>query len=330
MLTETVFRSEDIPAADRFDAWRDLMNRTHAPLRLESEAAADFRAHQRLIELGAVSMWPATFQQLVFIRTPRLIRQSDPEVYHLSLLLSGKAGVTWGRRENTYGAFDFHTNDSSRPYEIWTGRGPISSVGIEIPKALLPLPQARMDQVIGRHVSGREGVGTLLTQFLTQIAADTRPYQPVDGPRLGTVLVDLVAAMLAQNLEIESALAPETRTRALTLRVQSYIRRHLHDTELTPTRIATVHHISRSYLHRLFQAEDESVAAYIRRHRLEGAHRDLADPGLAGTAVHVIATRWGFPRAADFARAFRTAYGIPPTEHRRRSHQPTAPDGERR
>ncbi len=29
--------------------------------------------------------------------------------------------------------------------------------------------------------------------------------------------------------------------------------------------------------------------------------------------VHVIAARWGFARATDFARAFRAAYGMPPT-----------------
>lgn len=64
MLHELVFRSEELPAADRFDAWRERMNTTHAPLRLESEHADDFHAYQRLIGLGAVSMWPARFEQL--------------------------------------------------------------------------------------------------------------------------------------------------------------------------------------------------------------------------------------------------------------------------
>ncbi|MBD0734780.1 helix-turn-helix domain-containing protein [Streptomyces sp. CBMA29] len=324
MLAETVFRSEDLAVEDRFDAWRECMNRTHAPMRLESECAADFTAHQRLIGLGAVSVWPATFEQLVFLRTPKLIRQSDPEVYHLSLLLSGEAGVTWGREENSYAAFDIHTNDSSRPYEIWTGHGSISSVGVEIPKVLLPLPQHRLDKVIGRHITGREGVGALLAQFLTQLAADTVPYAPSDGPRLGAVLVDLVAALLAHALDAEAALTPETRTRALTLRVKSFIRQNLHDPELTPRHIAAVHHISRSYLHRLFQAEAETVASYIRRLRLEGARRDLADPALLETPIHLIAARWGFPRAADFSRAYRAVHGAAPTDHRQQSVRPRA------
>ncbi|WP_198287059.1 helix-turn-helix domain-containing protein [Frankia sp. QA3] len=295
------------------------MSRTHAPLQLDSECAANFRAHQRLIGLGAVSVWPATFEQLVFMRTPRLIRQSDPEVYHLSLMLRGEAVASWGRQGSSYQPFDFHTNDSSRPYEIWTGQGPISSVGIEIPKALLPIPGNKVDQVIGQHMSGRAGIGALLAQFLTTLAADAGHYQPTDGPRLGTVLVDLVATMFAHTLEAEPALPPETRARTLTLRIKAFIRSNLHDPDLTPGHIAAVHHVSRGYLHRLFQAEADTVASYIRSQRLEGARRDLIDPALRATPVHVIATRWGFPRAADFTRAFRTAYGTTPTDHRQQA-----------
>jgi hypothetical protein len=53
MLIETEFRSEDVPAADRFACWRKRMGRTHAPMDM-SDHAADFWAHQRLLELGGV------------------------------------------------------------------------------------------------------------------------------------------------------------------------------------------------------------------------------------------------------------------------------------
>ncbi|XVU27081.1 cupin domain-containing protein [Actinoplanes sp. CA-054009] len=188
MLNEDVFDSERLPAGERFDAWREQMSSTHAPMRLESERAADFRAYQRLIGLGAVSMWPARFEQLVFLRTPRLIRQSDPEVYHLSLLRAGAATASWGRRETTYQAGDFHLNDSSRPYEIWTEKGSsISSIGVEIPKVLLPLPPRAVDRAVGRPLSDRIGPGGLLAQFLVRLAADTTLYRPSDAPRLGAV-----------------------------------------------------------------------------------------------------------------------------------------------
>jgi hypothetical protein len=74
MLSETVFRSDELPAADRFDCWRELVSRTHAPLELRSDHRADFRASQRVLDLGAVSVWPTTFQPVCFRRSPKLIR----------------------------------------------------------------------------------------------------------------------------------------------------------------------------------------------------------------------------------------------------------------
>lgn len=317
MLTETVFRSEDLPVADRFDAWRECMSRTHAPLDFRSDAAADFHAHSRLIGLGAVSVWPSTFQQLIWLRTPKLVRQSDPETFHLTLLRHGAGGVNWGRQENSYRPEDFHTNDSSRPYQIWSGPELTTIIGVEVPKTLLPIPRDKVDRVIGQPMSAHEGIGKLLAQFLTQIAADTSCYQPTDGPRLGTVLVDLMAALFAHTLEADACLPPETRTQALTLRIKAFIQQHLGDPELTPGQIAAAHHISPSYLHRLFQQTGaETVAAHIRGQRLEGAHRDLADPTQRATPVNLIAARWGFTSAAGFTRAFHRAYGTAPTDHR--------------
>ncbi|WKX72682.1 helix-turn-helix transcriptional regulator [Streptomyces sp. XD-27] len=162
-------------------------------------------------------------------------------------------------------------------------------------------------------------MGALLAGFLTQLIADTTPYQPADRPRLGTVLVDLVAALFAHTLEAEGCLPPETHRRALVLRIKSFIRERLHDPRLTPATVAAAHHISTGYLHRLFRDEESTVAAWIRRLRLEGARRDLTEPARHATPIHAIAARWGFPRATDFSRAYRAAYGTTPQDHRRQA-----------
>ncbi|SNT54953.1 Helix-turn-helix domain-containing protein [Asanoa hainanensis] len=282
MLHESVFDSGDLAVGDWFDAWCERMGATHAPMRLASDHAADYRAHQRLISLGAVTIWPATFDQLVFVRTPKLIRQADPEVYHLSLMRAGSAKASWGESQAAYRPGDFHLNDSSRPYEIWTGR--TSAVGVEIPKALLRLPARTVRQAVGRRLSAEAGLGAL-----------------------------------AQAVEAEP------NGHALVPRVKDFIRQHLHDPGLTPARIADQHHISRGYLHRLFQAEGETVSAYIRRNRLAGAHRDLADPALAGTPIHVVGARWAIRgRRTSRARSARPT-ACRPRSGARRCRRPGPP-----
>jgi AraC-like DNA-binding protein len=55
-------------------------------------------------------------------------------------------------------------------------------------------------------------------------------------------------------------------------------------------------------------------AAYLRRVRLAGAHRDLmaADP-TKGTGVADIALRWRFVHQGHFAASYRHYYGVPPS-----------------
>ncbi|MFJ9379487.1 helix-turn-helix domain-containing protein [Streptomyces sp. NPDC101455] len=328
-MISTVFRTTDVPTEDRFEYWRELMSRTIAPSEISSHHAADFRAEQRLMELGPVIVWSGEVLPTRYRRSPRLIRQSDPEQYHLQLLLGGGLGLDHVGRTDTYGPCDLWVSDSSRPYDVRPPRDEsrhiVTGVAVELPKASLPLSPDQVRGLLGRRLSGREGSGALLTDFLIGLDRQSGVLRPSDTPRLSKILLDLVSVWFAQPLEAEAALPPETRQQALTMQIRAFIQENLHDPGLTPPVIAAAHHISLSYLHRLFQqwTRGETVAAWIRHERLERARHDLADPLQIATPIRTIAARWGLPRASDFTRAFRSAYGVSPREYR---HQPPMRD----
>jgi hypothetical protein len=77
MVIETVFRSEDLPAADRFSCWRERICHTHAPVELHSDYAADYQAYQRILELGAIQVWPTTYQPVRYSRTSKHLPPPD-------------------------------------------------------------------------------------------------------------------------------------------------------------------------------------------------------------------------------------------------------------
>ncbi|MFG2531430.1 helix-turn-helix domain-containing protein [Streptomyces sp. NPDC048516] len=319
MLGEMVFRSDDVAPADRFDYWREQVVGSFMPMEVLSDHVTDFAVSQRIVDLGAVRLRTTEHTPMTLRRTAQLVRRSDPEHYHLSLATSGSAKVVDPGGDAWYGVGDLIIMDTSRPHHVEMDSGEsqdqVRGTGLFVPRELLPLPAKGVEKLINRPMSGREGVGALLAQFLTQVCRDSGSYRPADGPRLGTVALDLVSTLLAHTLD-EDTLAPETRRRTLLLRIQAFIQQRLADPDLTPSLVAAAHHISLSYLYRVFEDEEATVAAWIRRQRLERARRDLADTALRHTPVHTIAARWGFPRAADFTRAFRTAYGMPPTDYR--------------
>ncbi|MFJ6791258.1 helix-turn-helix domain-containing protein [Streptomyces angustmyceticus] len=325
MLTERLFRTDGLPSADRFDCWRDHVSQTYTA-EIESDHALDFAASQRILVLGGVRLWTVEHPSMTLRRTQKLIRQSDPGLYHLSLPLAGAMSHSGPDREADYEPYDLVLHDTSRPHLMRAitsqGEDTVSGTGLFVPRKLLPLPESAIDGLLMQRLSGREGVGALLAQFLTQVARDSGSYRPDDGSRLGTVAVDLLSAVLAHVLDADRSLPPETHRQALVLRIRAFVQQHLHDPQLTPCTIAAAHHISRSYLYRLFEREEESIAAWIRGQRLEHARRDLAQPAMRTTPIHAIAARWCFTHAADFTRAFRRAYGMSPREYRSFAHRP--------
>jgi AraC-like DNA-binding protein len=242
---------------------------------------------------------------------------------HLSLITKGTVGFRMGGPDAVYGPRELRTNDSSRPYEILVGPQAevVDAVSVDVPRARLPLSSDDLDRVIGHRMTGKEGVGALLTAFLTTLADNPRSYTAADAPRLETVLLDLLAAVFANRLDAMDSLPAVSRRRTLTLRIRAFIHQNLRDPRLTPATIAAVHHISISYLHRLFQDQDDTVSAFIRRERLERVRHDLSDPGWNTAPIHDIAARWGLDHYVSFSRAFRAAYGLTPRDYRQYAQQ---------
>jgi AraC-like DNA-binding protein len=84
--------------------------------------------------------------------------------------------------------------------------------------------------------------------------------------------------------------------------------------DITVTEIATAARVTVRAVQLAFRRHlDTTPMAYLRRVRLDHAHRDLAaaDPG--STSVTAVAYRWGFASSSRFAAAYRQAYGVTPS-----------------
>ncbi|BAJ26593.1 helix-turn-helix domain-containing protein [Kitasatospora setae] len=310
-----------------FASWRDLLARTR-DAEMTCDAAGEFTAAIRGGELGPVVLLWTSCPSVRVRRTERMIRRSDEEWYHLTVVTSGTARVRDGAtgREEALAAGDLHLASSSHPYESWflapPGTGPgrprVEGMGLDLPAALLPVPPHRLRSLFGRGLPGREGAALLLTQFLAGLHRQVDTLRPAEASRLGAAVVDLLAAVVARELDAEEVLEPEAGQRVLVERIRAYVRAHLHDPGLTPPAVAAAHHLSLSHLHSVFTrcSQGETVAAFIRRQRLRKACRELADPALQALPIQAVAARCGMPRPSDFARAFKAVYGLTPRDYR--------------
>lgn len=312
MIT-TVFDSGGVPETDRLELFNETLRCEHT-MAVTADPSG-FSAKTRVLELPSLKLMEMTCSEASFRRTPKMIREADPEAYSVAFPLRGRMLV--GQGERTAEIRDHELALYSSSYPTFGTLGPSTSiVHAFMPRKLLRLPERRVDHLTAKPMSVRSGVGAVFAAFMTQLTSDTATYSPADMSRLSSVAVDLLAAVLAHHLDTDPS--ESARQTALLPQVKAFIQGNLGDPDLSPGSVAAAHHISVSYLHRLFQDQEMTVAAWIRRQRLDRAGRDLADTGLRDLSIHRIASRWGFADHATFTRAFRAAYGVPPREYRQR------------
>ncbi|MDT4852528.1 Helix-turn-helix domain protein [compost metagenome] len=69
-------------------------------------------------------------------------------------------------------------------------------------------------------------------------------------------------------------------------------------------------------MHKAFSAEDDTLAHYIQRQRIQACMRELAHPVRAQRTITDIAFSWGFNNGAHFSRVFREHTGLSPSDFR--------------
>jgi AraC-like DNA-binding protein len=325
-VLETVHSNEHLPAAERYEWFCDLLSRKFLPSAVSSSEAHDFRASAKHLDMGVARVGVLEYPALRARRTPRMVRGEDLDMYWLLMNARGRQGVSSDRREVTLAAGELVLLDARRPFDAWsrptTARTELITVAL--PRGTMPLPRATLDRLVLTGLGGGTGMGALLTSFLRRLVSESRSYGPQDAVRLGTVLADLVVAVLAHHGVTEKAVPAETRRQTLLTGIHSFIERHLGTWQLSPATIAAAHHISVRHLHRIFQEQGTTVGTWIRHRRLERCRRDLLappcpEPTVQELTVQAIGARWGFRNASEFSRAFSAAYGMPPGEYRRRA-----------
>ncbi|MGW2220400.1 AraC-like ligand-binding domain-containing protein [Nonomuraea sp. NPDC001684] len=311
----TVIRTSDLPARSRHDAWRGIVCDTLGPLDLRIDSGAPLRGEIELGQLGPVGVGRVrTSTPHSVHRTAKLIHRDNPELYRAVLAVSGSPVLRQDGREIRLHKGEFAIYDFTRPYEIAYDSA-VQLAVFSFPHELLPLPYDDVARLTAVPVSAREGAGALAVPLLRRVTEDYDDYTPASAARLATVVMDLVTTALAERAEQAAAVPEDARRRALLLRVRAFIDQRLGWSDLDPAMVAEAHHVSVRYLHRLFESENTTVAAWIRHRRLERCRADLL--GARHLPVGEVGARWGLPDSAHFSRLFKRAYGLPPAEFRR-------------
>lgn len=305
-------------ADHRFDRWETEICQTFVPLRARPprDAVDTFRGGLAVQNLGEVTLTEIAASEAVVERTPRLIRQADPEAYKFGLQVSGNCVIEQDGREATLRPGDSAVYDTSHPYRISFG-DEFRMIVAMFPRNRLRLLPAQIAGLTAVRLAGDHGLASLLGPLMRGLSIAEGSGRGTFAVHLGDAVIDLVTAAFAQQRSDSLPGAPTGKHEGLVAAVHRFIDTNLADPGLNSAQIAAAHFVSVRLIQKAFEAEGESIMSVIRQRRLERCRKDLTDPLLRTRPIGVISAGWGFPDAAHFSRLFRMTYGASPREYRR-------------
>jgi AraC family transcriptional activator of tynA and feaB len=309
--TERHWNVQGVSPGDRFDAWCDIVTKTHLGFAVDrsERSAGPFLAEVREQRLGDLALLDASVLPHRGRRTSRQVSQNTRDVVGLHFLLSGRQAVEIDGERVILGPGDAMIWDGSSTggYEILE---PLHKRTLILPRSVAATALPNYRQTFVRVLNPTNPRTSALVNVLT-VLGDQLPAMDTGARQASASLV----VELLRSLHPEDQRTP-AKWSAWQLREQAlqYIDENLGDTKLCPATTAAAHAVSLRTLYSALDGLGMTLAAYIRHRRLARCYDDLV---LSTAPVGVIASRWGFGSPAHFSRAFRQRYGMPPNEARR-------------
>jgi len=295
--------------------WNDRASESFAPLVSEPEDIRVFNGSIVRGTIGEMSLAEVYSDAQIVRHSRSHVARTKNSMFFLHLQLEGESISRQDGRESLLRAGDFTLCDSTRRYEmVFTGANRMLVLGI--PNATLRRQIGCPECLAAIPMPGSRGASGLLSALLRHYWNEYhRGLDEQTSSRIAVAILDLIGAAYAdlpQALADRSSLATAHR-----IRIINYIEAHLNDPDLTPTRIAQACRMTARYLHHLFSDQEETVARYILRRRLEACSRALESGAQRGRTVTAIAFDYGFNSPTHFGRVFRAKYHVTPREYRR-------------
>lgn len=296
-----------------FEAWRTLVSPVFVADLHERTDPSRFDIDFTAAHLGPLILGRTHSVSQRFARDAATVARSGVDHVIVQTYVGGSNHVTAEGESFEVGAGEVWFFDMARTVATETTPR-FHNVSLTLPRALIEPLVSDVDALHGLKLDASRPTTGLLAQHLRTLADTMASMTAREAAAVVDATVHLVAGCAGVRTDARE-MAGEAVSGALLARIRRGIDAHLGDPDLGPDLLCRLHGVSRARLYRLFEPIG-GVADYIRRRRLRRAFLDLASPAERDTRVATIGYRWGFANEATFSRAFKTRFGLSPSEVR--------------
>jgi AraC-like DNA-binding protein len=272
----------------------------------------------------AFSMVDAGDFSCVDVRLPaelRCVTRGRDDVV-ISTPVDGTIEVERGQVTGRYLAGDVFI--ANQPHANWIGTSRDSRVrAVTLPAPLLAAtagqhpedPPGHWEFLAYDPVAGGARLWRNATRFVDDLLAGPGSASPLLVQAAGRLLVATALTVFPNTAVTPGTTGDSRDARPVTVRrAVTFIHEHAHE-DITLADIAMAARVTPRALQLAFRRHlDTTPTEYLRRARLEFAHRELQAADPAAETVTAVAYRWGFASPSRFTARYRDTYGILPSQ----------------
>ena len=312
MTSSSVMSTDIVAPGERAAIWRDWVW-THFG-GLESDLYGDtlFDGHMSASHAGDVVLTKLEANRHRVLRSQKLARGSERAYLKIVAPWQGSAAVQQQGREAWVRPGGWAIYDTTGSYEIANPER-VEHLIVMLPKEQLAERGLRLEPLMARHVGGVSGIARVALETMRTTYQELPGMSENAARGAGELIVELVRLSLQELAGKGNA---TTQLEAFRDRIREHIGQHLRDPSLSLDHIAQALNCSKRHLHNAFSAEDDTLAHYIQRQRIQACMRELSNPSRSQRTITEIAFSWGFNNGAHFSRVFREHTGQSPSDFR--------------
>ncbi|MFV0512776.1 MAG: helix-turn-helix domain-containing protein [Jhaorihella sp.] len=297
----------DVAQHERTEYWRSVFNGLWGAVDIHEAGQGLLGGSLFSRKSGGLTFNRISFGHQQFERSHRHIKRLDAPFYSLTFPEHGEAIGCVGSSVEKLRPGHVYLLNTGLPSKLVVDRE-YATFNILIPTPALERRLGRQVDLYSRAIEQP----TSVLEVARKIIAELSVADATGDTRGSEFLSEQLLDMIVYYLSVGGGMSEDSLARkAAREKISAYIYRNYRDPALSPTSIAEVFGISRSYLYKLF-SDELPVMEQIKVRRLHEAHQLLSNRP-AGQTLTRIAMNCGFSSSSEFSRVFKARFGYPPS-----------------
>jgi AraC-like DNA-binding protein len=256
---------------------------------------------------------------MVVSHTIAQVKNTSPDWLFICCQLSGHTIISQNGNEASLVPGTLTLVEPLLPYDArFLGRSKM--LCLKVPRSELRARLGRNRELVARLVTADRLDDGLTLSLVASLPSLIGKITPATEAVVETHALDLIGLSIARTIEGASHRVSIPRSIKLSS-IRSVIDTRLADRSLDAEAVADAVGISVRYVNRLFADTGSSLKRFILSRRLARCRHAFEDPNQAHRTVREIAQGWGFSDMTHFARRFKEAYGVSPSEYQKMAAQ---------